>query len=415
MKTTVITFVFLSIFSISFGQSTTCDCKSDLDFLVEKMRDMPSYKHQIKKARKEAAFDTYYETLSAEMKEPISVSECFLKLNKMLNILDDNHAYIIDTNTYLSKEAYKNEAQLSAYLQSNEYTNHPKTTKNLDSLQKSLANKPFDSLEGIYVYDASQTVGVYKKNSDLYEAVVLTTEKPNWERGHLLMSIFATDKGRYDVMRYREIGRGLLYGKNFLHYNGRLWDLRKDTTAVDYSLAPKEHSDWEFQQLNDNTQYLYFGSFSNRTENVEAYERFYDRVKDSLTAPNIIVDLRNNSGGNSKYSDPFVKLLRKSKAKLYVITNSYCGSNGEQMTLNLKELNNTTHVGQVTRGTLAYGINYGRTYTTPSGNFKVLPTDMDFHRKVFEYEETGIVPDITFDFSKDWVDQTLDVINTEMP
>lgn len=156
-------------------------------------------------------------------------------------------------------------------------------------------------------------------------------------------------------------------------------------------------------------QYIYFGSFSNANDNVKAFKAFYSKYKNSFTAQHIIVDLRSNGGGNSKWSDPFLKLLRKSKAKIYVITNQFTASNGEQFTLKLKDKLNAVHLGQTTYGVIAYGINYSYTYNTPSGKFTILPTDMNYH-KYIAYEGYGIAPDITLNFDKDWIVQTLQLI-----
>lgn len=156
-------------------------------------------------------------------------------------------------------------------------------------------------------------------------------------------------------------------------------------------------------------QYIYFGSFSNANDNVKAFKAFYSKYKNSFTAQHIIVDLRSNGGGNSKWSDPFLKLLRKSKAKIYVITNQFTASNGEQFTLKLKDKLNAVHLGQKTYGVIAYGINYSYKYNTPSGKFTILPTDMNYH-KYIAYEGYGIAPDITLNFDNDWIVQTLQLI-----
>ncbi|PHR69771.1 MAG: hypothetical protein COA67_09430 [Lutibacter sp.] len=121
-----------------------------------------------------------------------------------------------------------------------------------------------------------------------------------------------------------------------------------------------------------------------------------------------MVDLRNNGGGNKKLSDPFLKLLKGKN--VFIITNSFTVSNAEQFTVKLKKIKNALHLGQVTMGAISYGMNYGYDYLTPSGSFRILPTDMDFH-KFIKYEGKGITPDIALSFDKDWIEQTLEIIN----
>ena len=70
-------------------------------------------------------------------------------------------------------------------------------------------------------------------------------------------------------------------------------------------------------------------------------------------------------------------------------------------------------MGQTTFGVISYGINHGTTYDTPSGHFEILPTDMNFH-EFYNYESKGITPEITLDFDKDWIEQTLKIIEKDM-
>lgn len=41
-----------------------------------------------------------------------------------------------------------------------------------------------------------------------------------------------------------------------------------------------------------------------------------------------------------------------------------------------------------------------------------MPTDMNFH-KYIAYESKGIEPEIPLDFSRDWIEQTLEIIKTD--
>lgn len=415
MKTLITLCITLLISTLSLAQIANCDCKTDLDFLVGKMKDMPSYKHQIEKANRENEFQLTYDSLAGKMSSPISKADCFQYLNEMMATVNDLHAAVRDVSEGLSKEDLKDEAILSKFLSSETFKNHPTSSKDLQALKLELSDKPFKDIEGIYQFSTYQTIGVYRTDDkSVLEAVVLESNVPNWVPGQILLTLKDQGDSRYDITRYDITSRKLQHVKSLYTSNGRIWNLRKDMEAIDYVIAPSENSNWEFKQLNDSTQYLYFGSFSNTNKTKEAFKTFFSEVKGKIGAENIIVDLRNNGGGNKKYSDPFIKYLRKSKANVYIITNTFTGSNAEQFTVKLMALPNGTHIGQRTRGALAYGRNYGYRYDTPSGLFQVIPTDMDFHNKYIQFERTGIVPEIELDFKTDWIQQTLTIINTKI-
>jgi hypothetical protein len=282
-------------------------------------------------------------------------------------------------------------------------------------LRTRLEQTPFEAIEGMYVDKHVGEVGVYETSKEgAYIAVVLESTSDFWGAGQIAYHINHIAGEEYQVLRYHPYSRLLWFQKSMLSYNGKLWGLQKPLDGPNYVEAPADNGNWEFKQLTENTQYLYFGSFSNSKSNVNEFKTFYATYKNQINAPNIIVDLRNNGGGNSKYSDPFVKILKKSGANVYVLTNYFTGSNGEQFTLKLRNLNNTVHLGQRTNGIIAYGLNYGTGYDTPTGNFAFYPTDMNFH-KFIKYEMIGVQPEVLLDFSKDWIQQTQEIIEGQLP
>ena len=404
--------LFISI-SNSNAQSETCDCKKDLDFVVEKIKKMPSYKKQIKD-KKLVEFNTTYNQLVLKMKQPIPLVDCFKLLQQQLMIVNDIHTNIYFEKEVLTKEDIENEIKLLEFKTSNVFKNHPKTNRNLIELKNELKQKPDSSLEGIYNYKGIQKIGIYlSENKKNLIGVVLESSVDSWEAGEIRFYATHTTGNKYNVLDYNITSRSPSMMKSLSFENGRLWSYKKLKNTLNYEFAPKENSNLEFKQLTNNVQYLYFKNFSSfSAKNRKAFKVFYEEVKNKLTAKNIIVDLRNNGGGNKKLSDPFLKLLRGKN--VFIITNSYTVSNAEQFTVKLKKIKNAIHLGQVTMGAISYGMNYGYDYSTPSGFFRILPTDMDFH-KFIKYEGKGVTPDIALLFDRDWIEQTLEVIkNTNL-
>ena len=387
----------------------TCDCLKDLSFVDEQIREMTSFKKQVK-GQKTAQYESLYNSLRKQVSTQTPISECFSKLNELLSFVNDKHAHIRHMKSFIKSDSLVDDLAIEKYRESNIFKNHPTFDGELSTITTQLQSKPFESLEGIYKRDDKLTIGIYKKDI-IYEGVVLASDLKTWTPGQIMLTIIPNGKDMYDVATSNMPGGKLYYIRALLHYNGTLWNLVKENSSQAGELKENQ-SDWEFKQLTEDTQYVYMGTFSNKSEKVEAFNTFYEETKDKFTAKNIIVDLRNNNGGNNKYSDPFYKIFKKNKMNVYVITNFWTGSNGEQFTLKLRKLKNTKHLGQRTYGALAYGSNYGNLFETPSGNFAIYPTDMNFH-KFIEHEYVGVQPEIKLEFDSDWIDQTLDIIEND--
>ncbi|MBG7612344.1 hypothetical protein IU405_08800 [Polaribacter sp. BAL334] len=380
----------LFVFNTSYSQNEVCDCKKELDFMVEKIQKMPSYKKQIK-GEKLKAFETTFTELSSKMNEPISIETCFKYLQKQLLLINDVHSNIAVSKKYNGLQ---------------NYTSNLLPQINPENLKDSLSKKSLTDIEGLYSYKDELIIGVmYHNSKSKLTGIVLESKLPQWKMGDIKFEATPIQDSKYHLYDYHIEQKTPSLLKSLTLENGRIWGYKKIGNTANEELPIKGQTNWEFKQLNDTTQYLYFGHFSNR--NKKEHQAFYESVKDKLTAQNIIVDLRNNAGGNKKFSDVYLKLL-KNKI-VYILTNCFTGSNGEQFTHKLRKLKNATHLGQTTRGVISYGMNYGYSYNSPSGYFEITPTDMDFH-EYFEFESKGISPEIQLDFDKDWIQQTLEII-----
>lgn len=136
-------------------------------------------------------------------------------------------------------------------------------------------------------------------------------------------------------------------------------------------------------------------------------QAFYDRIKDSLTAANLIVDLRNNTGGADKVSNKFFILLKQyaNKGNIYLLINNGTMSQGEIFTLQLKKFTNAKSYGQTTKGTIAYGVNESGMEKLPSGRYGATMTDIRDSRNYLVYEDVGVAPDHVLDNTGNWTDR----------
>ncbi|NRB82911.1 MAG: hypothetical protein HRU49_03930 [Winogradskyella sp.] len=399
----------ISLFSSSFtnAQIETCDCKMDLDFIIEKIRKMPSYKKQIKGQNAEE-FEKLYSDLSSKMNIPISIESCYKMLLQPMALINDIHASIKVNTEFLSNAIRKDKEKSQTFKTSKRFKSHPKFNKDLSLLKAELKKKLATEKEGIYLLGKHEKIGIYyDTNKKDFIGVLLESNLIHWELGEIRFYLKHTNGNKYNMYFYDIDTRTPRLVKSLSFENGRIWNYKKQGNPFNNELLSENIEVATFKQINENTQYLYFATFSNNKR--RELKAFIEDTKTKLTADNIIIDLRSNNGGNSKYSDPFLKLLKDKN--VYVITNCFTGSNGEQFTLKLLRNKKAIHLGQTTRGIIAYGMNYGYSYATPSGHFEITPTDMNFH-KYIAYEGKGIIPEVQLDFETDWIEQTLDIINS---
>ncbi|GEQ86337.1 hypothetical protein ULMS_18450 [Patiriisocius marinistellae] len=411
MKTLLTLILTTFLTSISIAQIEKCDCKKDLDFTVAILKKTASYKDQIK-GKKEAVFNNTYDELSAQMATPISLEKCFKLLLQQKAVILDLHQSISFNTEILNEDILKDSIKLNQFKGTAYFSSLPKTNLSIKTLKESLKQKPANSIEGIYNYKDLQLIGIYQTdNPKVYAGVILENSLPQWEVGMIKFYATNTSKNKYDFYAYKDETLMPRLVPSLSFDNGRVWNLKSIDNNSNVELSTEEEK-WVFKQLSNNIQYVAFKDFSAySTKNRNAAKAFLKECKEKINTPYLIVDLRDNVGGSKYLSDKFLKPFKKSGAKIYVITNMFTGSNGEQFTTKLLKIENSVHIGQTTFGIIAYGIDDAPSGMTPSGHFYIQGTNMDFGDDYLQYEGIGVVPTIKLDFNTDWIKQTKTLIS----
>ncbi len=249
--------VFFLFSAFAKAQSTqTCNCVEELSFINEQIKEMTSFKKQMK-GDKLSEYTTTLKKLEREVTEQMNVTDCFSKLNTLLSVVKDKHAHIRHMKPVITSEMVDENVALNRFRESELFKNHPKTSTSIEELIATLSEKSFESLEGIYERKDSMTVGVIKKG-DAYEGVVLTSSNKGWIPGQIAYRITPNGENMYDVLTSDIPGGKLRYVRGLLHSNGRLWHLKKEATNM-ISEVKQDQADWEFKQLTPDTQYVYMG------------------------------------------------------------------------------------------------------------------------------------------------------------
>jgi hypothetical protein len=392
-------------------------CLTDLEALYEILKETPGYQDQIfQKNEKE-----YIELLNLQKeqaKEATRDSQCFLLLSGLVAAIKDNHLSLSQIpDVEITADQLKDSAFMDAYRAREDFINFSSVRANFDSLERALATVPEYDFQGIYYYKDYIKAGFFKiGEGNRYIGVVLESRLPNWKQGHIAFLGKEYDGGFWNIWNYDLLNKNLtLYsGERIVNHTFKRLPWSKFPTRIDYSLIPESSELFQLRSLSPTIQYLRLGTFASSNQALERSQVFYDQIKDSLSAPNLILDLRNNGGGGSKASRKYYQLIReKSKtAKIWLLFNQKTASNAEQIALELIKLDNISTLGVNTIGILAYGNNYGESKILPSGKFKIYITDMKDSGNYLQYESVGIKPDHFLMFDEDWLDQTIAIIES---
>jgi hypothetical protein len=297
---------------------------------------------------------------------------------------------------------------------------------NIDSLKSALMKKPLDAVEGIYYYDRFYSVGLYKSDVGEYKGVVLDSQVGNWKKGEIAIHLYEFEPNLYKAIYAHPKFKFLLHYPIEKFINNSLINSYfyssisesvycKVLNQTDYSKLSNTSKSFVFKDLNNDTQYMLIKNFSAGAVKMKESESFRDSIKNFLVKPNLFVDLRDNEGGAYSVAEIFLKLIQPYfvNGRVYVLINSGTISQGEIFTLLLKQLENVKILGQTTKGMLAYGSNYGKREKLPSQNFEIYITDLATDERLLPYENHGVKPDIFLSTSKDWIEQTLELIKKD--
>lgn len=371
--------LLVNVFSVTAQEPKNI---ADLDFLYQAIQKMPSFKDQL---RNDKNYSALYKKLRADL---IDTNELVIykKLYQLIAPIKDNHLgfYKVVDTTLKSK---------------------PIVLKiNTDSLRQELLKRPQNDLEGIYKVDEHE-FAVFKSAASEYSLFHVKTKVV---AGFLVI----TPQQSLDFISLNGGSRGMVLVRNVKHVNGNFTTINLYKTAKPkFGNLVIDKTNFEFKKLSNAVDYLRLSSFSSTNTNIAASIAFLNSVKDSINAPNIIVDVRNNSGGGFRTSKRFIDFLVKFKGKIFILQNVKTGSNAEKFIIRLKDKKNVITLGETTVGTLAYGSNYGKKLTLPSHRFQFYPTDLKADKVDLTYESVGVKPKVSLDhFTEDWISQTLKYI-----
>ena len=401
--------LWVTAFSLQ-AQKITCDCRSDLTFTFEQLKESASYKDQVEEIGD--AFEAKYKDLLSNLDIESAVFDCFKTLNALNAILRDNHTEIYGNVNPVKQTDLHDSVLFKKFSSSATFKLFPSISEEqLDSIVPTAKESSNKSLSGLFTYKGLIDIVIYEYSPDQFRGVVIESKLKSWRKQEVILETEKTSMG-LKVTTGRFIDKALITFPDKFK-NGRFLQAGWSRSANDpnFSKAPFPKTKYKLDHLSDQIGYLKAGSFSTNSSTLREALDFYKQIENELNSPYLILDLRDNPGGGDKTSKPLLKILKRyaKNNQIYTLTNFRTKSNAEQFTVKLKKLPNVTTLGDATNGTLSYGWENTRESITPSGYFIIYPTNTN-HNKYLPFEQEGVAPDVFLRYDQDWIEQTKKII-----
>ncbi|MEZ4920955.1 MAG: hypothetical protein R2792_17770 [Saprospiraceae bacterium] len=283
------------------AQESDCTCQQDVDFLNSQLKKKPAYKQN------KRAYQQVYQTQLAAAKEITRAYPCLVLLNRMLLPLNDNHMKVYGVDNGFTDAVGEDQEAMDVFKKSEAYSLFTKPKLDLDSLEQVLSKKPFDEPEGIYFRSGFATLAVaFNKNTQAYQAIILKSESPSWERGELIYTLIPYGNGYL-----RGIG-GNSKTKRLVAFTERINEgifltlgFQKDPSQLNFSSEIHPDTNYFRKELTSDITYIKVGSFNSFYQPC-LMRNIYASLKSSLSKKQLVVDLRDNGGGGDRIRASFL-------------------------------------------------------------------------------------------------------------
>lgn len=210
-----------------------------------------------------------------------------------------------------------------------------------------------------------------------------------------LLNYFKITNGNSAEFILQKDGKNSVVEVPALDYNTELFDILHTIKDLEMTLDQKD-TYWVESMYGLDAVYLQY----NTCEEREDYQ-MNQVVKEieSYNMSNLIIDLRNNKGGDSDVLDPLLDYIRKNKyeVKTFILVGSDTYSSAIINLLDLSKLHNTVSVGEIPHGNPTH---YGqvRSFELPNSKLRIFTSTKIFTFKGYKLGESFkpdyIVPQI---------------------
>lgn len=296
-------FAILSIIMANNSYSQDCNCITNFKWLKSTFEENDAGFTYILASKGKAAYTFHNKLIEEKIRVAKTQAECLSAMQEWLCFFRKGHAYIIQSQSGLSKSGITKIPDDTAHIRKM-FADWPVAEIDLSAFEKYLNSKQTQDYEG--VWDAPPYKIVVKKIDSGFIGVLINDVPPFWKSGQIKLEIkinneklkgivFRRDHSKVESNKVEFIGQNYLEIADF-----RLQRVtpkhQTEKEVMDYLKSSGSKAAY-IQVLDSNTLYLRIPSFELGQKN--AIDSVLASNKNLLArTPNLIIDIRGNGGGS---------------------------------------------------------------------------------------------------------------------
>jgi len=291
--------------SIIFGQA--CDCKSNFEWVKKTFEENDAGYSLSLAGKGEAAYTAHNSQFAERVKTVTDRPECFKILHEWLRFFRSGHIAINPLNQPEIRPAPTDEKAIIE-----KYKDWEKMDVNLAAFNTYLSAKNSVDVEGVW------TSGVYeigiKKTGAEYVGFIIKADGVYWKEGQIKLRINSNNSATFYMRDHaaQHFDSFQLIGKNtleigFTTLKRKFPEYETEKNIELHYKAINAQSPF-FERINETTTLLRIPSFEGSAQ-TEIDNLIESHKAEILKTPNLIIDVRNNGGGNDRCYYPLLPFI----------------------------------------------------------------------------------------------------------
>ncbi len=284
-------FLLFIFIGIKDSGAQSCDCRSNFEWLKKTVEENDAGFQYALEQKGNSAYELHnrkFESLVDTINNP---ETCLPTLREWLKFFRSKHLTLQPIANLKAKDSVVFDQQLV-----------PKPERiNLKQFRKYLDQNQNDLLEGIWAFE-QDTIGI-RKEGDEYIGRIIASTNADWNVGAVKLKLYSSDSGLiyHNDNSAKAVKKRTIIGKTHLLLDDQLgrrvypeWeDDLKYTRYLKSFLADRPY----IEEWDSTTLYIRIPSFDGRQKHILDSLLFSYQNK-ILATPNLIIDIRNNTGGS---------------------------------------------------------------------------------------------------------------------